>query len=107
MTSTPVGDIADIPGDVSGIRYRANKFTRMAEAIQEARSMMSAVIRDAKEHDSDAVDALADAVGNSRERLADLKSRYETAGSQLTTFASVLETQQQAASEAVSARDSG
>lgn len=107
MTSTPANDIAPIPGNPSVIRARARTFTRMAEAIQEARAMMQAVIRDATEHDSEAVDALASSVGNARERLADLKSRYEVAGSELSTFADVLEEQQTYADEAVAARDSG
>ncbi|MFF2631516.1 hypothetical protein ACFVR6_01395 [Microbacterium sp. NPDC058021] len=103
--STPAHEIAPIPGDPAGIRSKATKFTRMAEAITESIALLEAVVREAETQDSEAVDALAGAVGNTRERLRDLHDRYEVAGSQLTTFADVLETAQRQAQSAVTARD--
>lgn len=103
--STPAHEIAAIPGDPGGIRRKATKFTRMAEAITESMALLDAVVREADSQESDAVDALAGAVGNTRERLHDLYDRYEVAGSQLTAFADVLETAQAQAQRAVDARD--
>ena len=102
---TPSEAIAPIPGDPTGIRNKASKFTRMAQAITDSIAMLDAVQREADTQDSDAVDALASAVGNARSRLGDLHNRYEVAGSQLTAFADVLEDAQRRANDAVTARD--
>jgi hypothetical protein len=102
---TPTAQIAPIPGDPAGIRAKASRFTRMAQAITDSIALLDAVAREAETQESEAVDALAGAVGNANERLNDLRQRYEVAGSQLTTFANVLEDAQRRAQDAVNARD--
>ncbi|WP_448256554.1 hypothetical protein [Microbacterium aurum] len=103
--TTPAGQVAPIDGDPQGIRRRAAGFTRTAQAIEDAMALLDAVAREAATQESKAVDALADAVGDTRSRLSRLKDRYEVAGSQLTGFADVLETAQARAADAVAERD--
>lgn len=105
--STPIDQIAPIPGDAAGIRRMSTKFTRMAQAITDAIAMLDAVRSESASQQSESVDALADAIGDTGTRLRDLHDRYEVAGSQLTGFADVLETAQQQALSAVESRDRG
>ena len=104
--STPSADIAPIPGDPQGIREHAGRYARTAQAIRDSILMLRGVRDAASSERSDAVDALAEKIGNVEARLGDLEGRYEVAGSQLTAFAGALEEAQRLAMAATSARDS-
>lgn len=103
--STPTADIGPIPGEPTGIRELAGKYTSTAQAIRDSILMLRGVQDAAASEQSDAVDALAEKIGNAQARLGDLEGRYEVAGSELTTFAGELEEAQRLATAATSARD--
>jgi hypothetical protein len=97
--------MSPIPGDVAGIRRHAGRYTRTATAINDAIEMLQAVADASRDERSRAVDALADAIGDTRDRLSRVRGRYEVAGSALATFADALESAQQQAASAITAHD--
>ena len=100
-TPTPAGEMVPIGGDVAGIRRHATRFTNTANAIRDAVRLLQTVRDASEEQQSDAVEALAGAIGDTRNRLNQLRDRYEVAGSQLTEFAEVLESAQGRANTAI------
>lgn len=103
--ATPAGLIAPIPGNPDRVRRKAEKYQRMADAITDATAQLEQVITQAGSQQSDALEALAESVGDTRERLRNLHGRYEVAGSQLLAYAEVLATAQRQALQAMEARD--
>jgi hypothetical protein len=98
-------EIKPIPGDPSGVRSEASKYTATADAVRNAASEMRRLAADSAMGESEAITALVEASDEVSERLESLHGRYETAGSALTTYASSLETAQQLALTAVATRD--
>lgn len=86
--------IGPIPGDPAGIRARANKFTRTADAILEAVRGLQTAIADTRNHSSEALDELAENAGDVSSHLDSLHNRYQVAGEALSGFATALETAQ-------------
>ncbi|MCR2800348.1 hypothetical protein QNO21_14545 [Microbacterium sp. zg-Y818] len=103
--ATPAGLIAPIPGNPDRVRRKAEKYQRMADAITDATAQLEQVITQAGSQQSDALEALAESVGDTRERLRNLHGRYEVAGSQLLAYAEVLAMAQRQALQAMEARD--
>lgn len=104
--STPIYEIGPIAGNAVGIRSRAERFTRAAEAIADATRFLQRVKGDTTASEtSDAVAALAKSIDDVDVRLTTLRPRYEVAGSELSTFANVLEEAQRIASAAADRRD--
>lgn len=97
MSMTPIG------GDVAGIRRHATRYTSTATAISDAVALLQAVISASGDEKSQAVDALADTIGDTKSHLATVRARYEVAGSALSTFADELERAKTQASAAMSA----
>ena len=101
----PTSEIAALPGDPSGVRTEASKYTATADAVRNAASEMRRLAADSAMGESEAITALVEVSDDVAERLDSLHGRYETAGSALTTYASSLEAAQQLALTAVAARD--
>lgn len=97
--------LAPIPGDVAGIKSIAAKFQRTAESIDGAIDELKKAILNAKSSDSDAVEAVQGSAEQVSERLLQLKGRYTTAGTELTTFATDLETAQTHTQSLLTQRD--
>src|SRR5918995_4399362 len=97
----PAGEMDPIGGDVAGIRRHATRFTNTANAIRDAVRLLQTVRDASEEQQSEAVEALGGAIGDTRNRLDQLRDRYEVAGSQLTEFAEVLESAQRRANAAI------
>ncbi|GAA3026897.1 hypothetical protein [Microbacterium dextranolyticum] len=95
MTMAPIG------GDVAGIREHASRYRSTARAVSDAVEMLQAVIDASESETSEAVDALAGTIGDTKTFLSRIRERYEVAGSALTTFASELEHAQQQAESAI------
>lgn len=87
-------DIAPIPGDAAGIRGRASRFTRTADAILDAVEALRTSIAQTRDHSSEALDVLAENAASVSEQLSSLESRYRVAGTALTGFGDALETAQ-------------
>lgn len=99
MTMAPIG------GDVAGIRGHASRYSSTARAVSEAVEMLQAVIDASQQETSDAVDALAGTIGDTKTYLSRIRERYEVAGSALSDFANELEQAQQQAAGAIAAHD--
>ncbi|PRY67018.1 hypothetical protein B0I08_108102 [Glaciihabitans tibetensis] len=97
--------IAELPGDPSGIRVEASKYTATALAVRSAASEMRRLAADSAMGESEAITALVEASDEVATRLETLDGRYDTAGSALTTYASSLEAAQQLAATAAASRD--
>jgi len=97
--------MAPIGGDVAGIRGHASRHSSTARAVSDAVEMLQAVISASQQETSEAVEALADTIGDTKTFLSRIRERYEVAGSALTTFANELEQAQQQAASAISAHD--
>lgn len=96
------GELTLIAGDPVGIRGHASRFTRTANAISDAVALLKAVQDASGDQRSEAVSALAGRIGDTRDRLSQLRERYEVAGSALTDFADVLEDAQLRGNTAIS-----
>ncbi len=99
MTMAPIG------GDVAGIRGHASRYSSTARAVSDAVNMLQAVIDASQQEKSEAVEALAGTIGDTKTFLSRIRERYEVAGSALSTFADELEQAQQQAAGAISAHD--
>lgn len=99
MTMAPLG------GDVAGIRGHASRYSSTARAVSDAVEMLQAVIDASAQETSEAVEALAGTIGDTKTYLSRIRERYEVAGSALATFADELEQAQQQAASAISAHD--
>ncbi|MCR2785099.1 MULTISPECIES: putative T7SS-secreted protein [unclassified Microbacterium] len=86
--------IAPIPGSPDTVSSRATRFTATADAILEAVSGLRAAIADTSQHESKALDQLAENAGQVATRLESLEGRYREAGSALSSFATDLQTAQ-------------
>lgn len=93
--------IAPIPGSPATVSSRATRFTATADAILEAVSGLRSAIADTSQHESKALDQLAENAGEVATRLESLEGRYRAAGSALNSFATELETAQREADSLV------
>lgn len=84
-------EMEPLEGDPAGIRRHANRYTRVAEKVAQAVADLRSTIADADSHESDAMDELARQADDVIPKLSKIQSRYEVAGSELATFADVLE----------------
>jgi hypothetical protein len=87
-------EIAPIPGDAGGIRRKADRFTRTADAILDAVETLRTSIAQTRNHTSEALDVLAENAGSVSDQLSSLEGRYRVAGSALGGFGDALETAQ-------------
>lgn len=94
--------IAPIPGNPSTIRSKASRFAATADAIQEAVAGLRTAIADTKQHESDALDQLAENATKVADRLGSLQNRYDEASEALGSFARDLESAQREAQTLVS-----
>ncbi|MFT4214486.1 MAG: hypothetical protein QM622_06890 [Microbacterium sp.] len=101
MTISLPTHVAPIPGNPATIRSKAARFNATADAIREAVSGLRAAIADTKQHESDALDKLAENARKVSDRLNQLRGRYETASQALTSFATDLESAQREAQRLV------
>ena len=97
--------MAPIGGDVAGIRGHASRYSSTARAVSEAVDMLQAVISASQQETSEAVEALAGTIGDTKTFLSRIRERYEVAGSALAVFANELEQAQQQAASAIAAHD--
>lgn len=86
--------IGPIPGDPTAIRGRASQYAATADAILDAVSGLRTAIAETRNHDSEALDVLAENAGSVADKLATLENRYRVASESLTGFAGDLETAQ-------------
>jgi len=93
--------IGPIPGSVTTIRSKAARFAATADAILEAVSGLRTAIADTRQHESDALDQLAENATKVADRLGSLQNRYDEASDALTSFATDLETAQRDAQNLV------
>lgn len=93
--------LSAIPGDVAGIQAVATRFTQTAKAIEDSVADLKTMIKNARTSESKAVTALAGVSEDVTGRLESLKTRYETAGTQLTEFATHLQTAKNSADRLV------
>ena len=87
--------IAAIPGSPSAIRWRASQYARTADAIPDAVSGLRTAIAETRNHESEALDVLAENADTVADKLETLENRYRVASDALTGFAGDLETAQQ------------
>lgn len=87
-------DVAPIPGSPGTVRSKADRFARTAAAIVEAVSGLETAIAETRNHDSQALDELAENAHDVAERLSTLRERYQTAADALSGFATELESAQ-------------
>lgn len=93
--------IAAIPGSPSAIRWRASQYARTADAILDAVSGLRTAIAETRNHESEALDVLAENADTVAGKLETLENRYRVASDALTGFAGDLETAQQQAAPIV------
>ncbi|GAA3029894.1 putative T7SS-secreted protein [Microbacterium dextranolyticum] len=91
MTISLPDKVAPIPGDPGTIRSKAARFAATAAAITEAVGGLRTAIANTKQHESKALDALAENATKVADRLASLQNRYDEASRALDSFAGDLE----------------
>ena len=102
MSSTLPPSVAPIPGSPTTIRAKAARFAATADAIHDAVAGLRTAIADTKQHESDALDQLAENARKVADRLASLQNRYDEASAALDSFANDLESAQREAQTLVS-----
>ncbi len=93
--------LSAIPGDVAGIQAVATRFTQTAKAIEDSVADLKAMIKNSRTSESKAVTALAGVSEDVTGRLESLKTRYAAAGTQLSEFATHLQTAKSSADRLV------
>ncbi|AEG45551.1 hypothetical protein [Isoptericola variabilis] len=99
-------EMEPLDGDPAGIRRHANRYTRVAEKVAQAVADLRSTIADAESHESDAMDELARQADDVIPKLSKIQNRYEVAGSELATFADVLEQAQATVDASLRTRES-
>lgn len=94
MTLALPTQVAPIPGSPATIRSKAARFAATADAIHEAVAGLRTAIADTRQHESDALDQLAENATKVADRLASLQGRYDDASEALASFAGDLESAQ-------------
>ena len=100
-----MSDYDPLPGDPTGVRTAATRYTLTADAVRDSAAELRQLIAADDLGRSEAVSALVELSGDVAGRLEKLHGRYETAGSSLTVYADSLETAQTMARQAIDARD--
>jgi hypothetical protein len=98
-------EMQPLDGDPAGIRRHANRYTRVAEKVAEAVVDLRSAIADSEAHESDAMDELARQASDVIPKLDKIQNRYEVAGSELATFADVLEGAQSTVDASLATRE--